>query len=671
MNPTLDAISHSQKFSAWRALASQLNPPKIPSGLDILWAGAEGRIARFYPRRSWCLAKAKRIERLAGAYESLSDADLRQRADKFRHMFRLGKDRPADRYSAYAMVGEVTFRHLGFRPHGVQYAAALAMDSGWLAELATGEGKTLVATLTATVAGWRGRGCHVVTVNDYLAKRDCQWMRPIYEFCGLSVGFIENDSTPEQRRDAYAADVTFGANKQIVADFLRDRLALGRHPSLENILLHDLGRHDHQRVASKMVQRGLACAILDEADSVLIDDAVTPLLISSISPNGQLSQTYKEAAGLADQLQLDIDYQTNPKWREVELTAVGQRKLEELCEAMGGVWLRRRRRQELMTHALAAIHFFNKDHEYVVQEGKIVLVDESTGRLMPDHAWRNEMQEAVEAKEGLEIQPPKQTLAGISYQRFFRLYQHLSGMTGTAWECGAELWQTYRLPVVRIPTHKPCRRIQKASRLWSSTERKWQSVTKEVQKIHATGRPVLIGTRSIDASEAVSRYLTEAGFEHQVLNAQRHEQEAEIIKEAGQAGRITVATNMAGRGTDIQLGPGIADKGGLYVIATEFHESRRVDRQLFGRTGRQGDAGGAIAMACLEDELFKRHGSRASRWLLRLLAAGDGGASGWMTQSAINSIQARSQRKARRNRRQVLRGDDWLDEHLAFAHRAI
>jgi preprotein translocase subunit SecA len=459
---------------------------------------------------------------------------------------------------------------------------------------------------------------------------------------------------PQQRRDAYDADVTYCTNKEVTADFLRDRLMLGRERSLASVLLGKLVDPGSAR-ADRLVMRGMEYAIVDEADSVLIDEAVTPLIISGDSPNAESAEAYQQAAQLASQFEPTVHYRTDHRYHEIRLTDLGRQLLDQSRQGRGSVWAGFRRSEELVIQALTARDLYRPGKQYVVREGKVVIVDEFTGRLMPDRTWRDGLHQAVEAKEQLKVQPFKQTLARVSFQNFFRLYRRLAGMTGTAAEARAELWQIYRLPVVRIPTHRPCIRHKFADRIYTTADQRWAAIVEEIQRVHHEGRPVLIGTRSVQASEHLSALLTEADLDHQVLNAERHAEEAAIIAQAGQSGRITVATNMAGRGTDIKLGAGVAQRGGLHVIATERHEATRIDRQLFGRAARQGDPGSAIAIISLEDELIQHH---APKWAK---------ACHLPPRLRFALAQRRAQAVAYRNRRGVLRTDDWINEHLAFA----
>jgi preprotein translocase subunit SecA len=453
----------------------------------------------------------------------------------------------------------------------------------------------------------------------------------------------------------------------LLADFLRDRLRIG---PLNNPSRHLVRKLLHPRPGAAedgLVMRGLHAAIVDEADHVLIDEAVTPLIISSLQKDPLLTEAVTVAGRVADDLKPDADYRLNLRYREVEFTPAGRAKLETTCSELPGIWRAAERREELVQQALTAREFFLRDKQYIVLEGKVIIVDESTGRQMPQRTWRQGLHQAIEAKEGLELSEPARTIARLSFQRFFRCFRHLAGMTGTAREAAAEFWQIYNLPVISVPTNRPCVRQHWPDRVFLEDSVKWRAVAEEVKRLHATGRPVLVGTRSVDASERLASLLEALGLEFRVLNAVQHKDEAAIVALAGEAGRITIATNMAGRGTDIKLGAGVARAGGLHVLATERHESGRVDRQLFGRAARQGDAGSAQAFVSLEDELVRRHLPAAVRQTAqRALQAG---IAGWrrIAHGAFALAQNRAQSQAFKQRQSVLLSDNWLDESLCFA----
>ncbi len=661
----------------WRMLSVRgVKKRKLPQGVDAVWDRAMSAFVPLVPRQRIFLRRAARVLAMEPRFVNMSDAVLRSECDDMHAIFRRGRHKKAEIERAFALVREITWRQVGMRHYLVQVAAGLAMEAGCIAEMATGEGKTLAAVLPAVIAGWQGRGCHVITVNDYLAQRDAQELRGIYEACGLSCSAVTGEMQPLQRREAYNAGVTYTTNKEVAADFLRDRLSLGKLHGLPAALLSKIA-HGIGRGTDRLVMRGLETAIIDEADSVLIDEAVTPLIISGDSPNAEQTDAYVQAAAIAKAMTLGNDYKIDQRYREVHLTNAGRAKAEEMSLDFGGIWAGARRREELVIQAITARELFIKDGHYVVQhddekdEDKIVIVDESTGRLMPDRTWRDGLHQAVEAKEGLKVNPPKATYARISFQRFFRMYRKLSGMTGTAAEGAGEFYQIYRRPTVVIPTNKPGIRKQARDRVFVTKEAKWDALVAEIVKQHETGRPILVGTRSVDASELLSRRLTELKLEHQVLNAVRHAEEARIVSQAGQRGRITVATNMAGRGTDIKLGKGVADMGGLCVISADRNDSLRVDRQLFGRAGRQGDPGSAAVFCSLEDELLKRFSPRWVRAALHRLRRKSGEMSGAFTRRLFRVAQNRAQRMALRQRKGVLKSDDWLDEFLGFAGREV
>jgi preprotein translocase subunit SecA len=649
----------------WRTLAHGAGSEPLPKGMDSIWDWAMGKAGRALPRRRMLLRRADRVLGLEKDYKDLTDARLRERIDELRETFLRGRETRRQVDHAFAMVREVAARQIGLRAYRVQVAGALALEGGCIAELATGEGKTLSGTMPATIFGWRGKGCHVVTHNDYLARRDAEEMEPVYKFCGLRVASIDGEMDPPDRRDAYGADITYCTNKEVCADFLRDRLILGRMRGLSSVLLGKIAEGGGAEL-DRLVMRGLHYALVDEADSLLIDEAVTPLIISGDAPNEEQVEAYVQAADAARELVRGKHYKVSERYREVELTSEGKREAARLTEAHGGLFAGSRRREELITQALNAKHFFVNGQQYVVQDGEVVIVDEFTGRLMPDRNWRDGLHQAVESKEQLEVNPPKDTYARLSFQRFFRLYRRLGGMTGTASEATPEFWQIYHLPVVVVPTNRPCIRKHGPDRVFTSEQAKWNAIVGEIDELHRSGRPILVGTRSVRNSEMLSEMLTQRGLPHEVLNAVRHAEEAQITAQAGQMGRITVSTNMAGRGTDIKLGRGVAELGGLHVLATERHEAGRIDRQLYGRAGRQGDPGSAQAFVSLEDELVRRYTPHMAR-IVRRRYGSDREITGGGNSRLFDHAQRRAEAMALRQRKGVLKTDDWLDEYLGFA----
>ncbi len=656
--------------TTWQTLSSMKGGKPLPKGLDAAWDRVAGVMVRASTNTKKILERADRILGLESQYCNLTDDKLREAGLGYREMFRLSRETPDDVDHAYAIIREVAWRTMNMKPFAVQVAGALAMEEGCIAEMATGEGKTLTATMPATLGGWRGRGCHVITANDYLATRDAAIMAPVYNFFGLRSASIDGEMAPPDRRNAYQADITYCTNKEVAADFLRDRLALGKFKSLPQALLAKIAQGSGSGT-DRLVQRGLFYAIIDEIDSILIDEAVTPLIISGQAPNEEQVEAFQHSADIAAQLDEKTHYKANVRYHEIELTRAGKERIAELSEHLGGIWKGSRRREELVTQALTAKVFYKEGKQYVMKDDKVVIVDEFTGRLMPDREWRDGLHQAVSAKENVEIEPPKDTYARISFQRFFRQYRRLCGMTGTAAEAWPEFWQIYHMPVVVIPTNRPCIRKMQPDRVFASEADKWSTIVEEIRSLHKVGRPVLIGTRSVGASELLGQLLADKGLECQILNAVRHAEEAEIVSQAGQMGRITVATNMAGRGTDIKLGPGVAELGGLHVIATERHEAKRIDRQLFGRCARQGDAGSAQAFVSMGDELVIRHSPSFLKVLRQKGSMASGEISTNWNRKLFDLAQQKAQRQALRQRKGVLSSDDWLDEYLGFAGREM
>jgi preprotein translocase subunit SecA len=508
---------------------------------------------------------------------------------------------------AFARVREASRRVLEMRHYDEQLLAGRALLRGKVAEMATGEGKTLAATLSACTVAATGAAVHVVTVNDYLARRDAENNTPLYQFFGLSVGAVEQGMSIDERQRQYARDVVYVSNKELTFDYLKDHIALG---SLSAAQLK-LRRLQGMRAMPRPILRGLHMAIVDEADSVLIDEARTPLIISETLP-GELGEAiYHQSIELARQLESGRHFRLRD--RDVWLTPEGEMELTQRAKMLGGVWESALWRKELATQALSALHLFHCDQHYILADGKVQIVDEFTGRVMPDRTWEHGLHQMIEAKEHCEMTGQRRTLSQITYQRFFGRYLLLSGMTGTASEVASELKRIYDLSVVRIPTHRPSRRTRLPDRVFRNADERWRAVAERAREIAGEGRAVLIGTRSVEASERLSALLAEQGVPHTVLNARQDKAEADAVAQAGRAGQITVATNMAGRGTDIKPDTEVEQRGGLHVILTEFHEAARIDRQLFGRSARQGNPGTVEAIISLEDDLFLRFIPRRSK----------------------------------------------------------
>lgn len=670
------------------ALAALRNEPDPPEDLDALGERATAWIQK---RRHAKLDRA-RAQRIIAESRNLAnhgvlafkDATIElaqvvatSRLDARRNASRAKRREDAaiiDR--AFALATEAVRRNSGFVLHVEQVLAAMALADDCCVELATGEGKTVTAVLPAALRAWSGRGVHVVTVNDYLARRDAETNQRAFEMLGLRVGVLQESGEANLRRAAYAADVTYGADKQFIFDFLRDRLAAPLGARAGALLLTDLlgddgaqtlGLNiDDPRWADRVVQRGLHAAIIDEADSVLIDDSVTPAIISTGSEGDKDTSHLATAARLAKALNLDQHYKVAERLRQVSLTDEGRALIASSAHWFPAFHAGKRRREALVTQALVARELYELDRDYVIREGKIEIVDRSTGRVLPGRMWELGLHQAVEAKQGVEITGRRATAARSSYQGFFRRYARLCGMSGTVMEVGPEMWTWYRMPVVKVPTHKPTIRQQPRDLIFPTLEAKFAGVVERVREAHAKGQPVLVGTWRIDDSERLAERLREAGVPCMVLNAQREAEEASIVARAGDIGAVTVATNMAGRGTDIRLSPDALSRGGLLVIATERHDERRVDRQLFGRSGRQGDPGRAETFVSLEDELIKGHGARPLTWLARRSAGpirAMAGAALW------NIAQANASRKWRTHRADAAKSAAWHDKALHHVTR--
>ncbi len=638
------------------------------SWLDRTAASLAGFIRqRAYGRSPGGGAFLAQVQREGEGLGELTDRQIKERVPELRRrLYSEGLDE-ALVARTFAYVREICTRRLGMRPFDVQLLGARVMLQGQIAEMETGEGKTLTATLPACAAALAGIPVHIVTVNDFLVMRDAAWMEPVYKFLGLTVGTITEGMAPEARRAAYACDITYGTNKQLVFDYLKDRLMLGRDERTMQLQIE--GLHAAHARTHRLLLRGLCFVIVDEVDSVLVDEARTPLIISNVADTRQEEEVYAEAVRIARQLTSGSDFAIRPREHEVELTDRGKRRATELAQPYGGVWVGPRRREELLRRALSALYLFHRDKQYLVRGGKVQIVDEYTGRVMADRSWERGLHQMIEAKEGCAITGQQETLARISYQRFFRRYLRVAGMTGTAREVASELWSVYRLPVVSIPTNRKVQRKRLPDAIYVSADEKWAAIVVTLHRLHAEGRPVLVGTGSVSASEHLSELLTADGLPHQVLNARQDQEEAEVVARAGERGRITVATNMAGRGTDIRLGPGVAELGGLHVLATERHDARRIDRQLFGRSGRQGDPGSYQTIVSLQDEIvthsFKDYAARMCRPFRdtgKPLPA-------WLGGPLLGWAQRLAERRHARIRTDLLRVDEQLKDMLAFAGR--
>jgi preprotein translocase subunit SecA len=546
-----------------------------------------------------------RIAALEPELMQLSDHQLRKRSLSVQYRAKSGEPLSRLLVEGYALVREAARRTINMRHFDVQILGGIAMFHGSIVEMQTGEGKTLTATLPMYLYGLTGKGCQLATVNDYLARRDAEWMKPIYGALGLTVGVIETQMGQPERRKAYACDLTYGTAKEFGFDFLRDRLLLRRIGEGQTDLLGGM-LGERGETSEKPVQRDPYFALVDEADSILIDEARTPLIISALPTEEQVieAECYRWTASVIGEFLEDIDYDFDHEKKTVELTRSGRQKARllpkpEALDAVGMVNI-----YQYLERAILVSREYFEDRQYVIRDGEVVIVDEFTGRLAEGRKWREGIHQAVEAMAGVEVTVATGQAARITVQDFFLRYDKLAGMTGTAMGSARELRKIYRCHVLPIPTNRPAIRQRLATQVFGTAEAKWQAVVEEVCRLHAEGRPLLIGTRSIDKSELLSKMLDARGIEHQVLNANHIEAEADIVARAGMRGKVTVSTNMAGRGTDIKLGDGVVELGGLHVICTEMHDASRIDRQLIGRCGRQGDPGTYRQYLGLDDDLL-------------------------------------------------------------------
>ena len=580
----------------------------------IMGTHSERELKRVYPI-------VDKIEAMGPAMEKLSDEELRAKTDEFKKRLSEGETLDDLLVEAYAVVREAATRVLGMRHYRVQLIGGVILHQGRIAEMKTGEGKTLVSTLPAYLNALEGKGVHIVTVNDYLANRDAEWMGEVHRFLGLSVGVILNSMNPDERRAAYQCDITYATNNELGFDYLRDNMAV---------------------YEKQLVQRELNYAIIDEVDSVLIDEARTPLIISGQS--GKSTALYNTCDYLAkrmtkgerkgeinkmtvmmgEEVEETGDFIVNEKEKHVVLTEQGVKKVEEYFHLNNLADADNLEIQHVMTLALRANYLMFRDKNYVVKDGEVLIVDEFTGRIMPGRRYSDGLHQAIEAKEGVEVKRESRTLATITLQNFFNKYNKTAGMTGTALTEEEEFREIYGLDVIEIPPNKKVIRVDHDDLVFGTHREKINAIVEEIIETHQKGQPVLVGTITIEGSEEISNRLRKEGIPHTVLNAKFHEKEAEIVAHAGERGAVTIATNMAGRGTDIKLGDGVAELGGLKIIGTERHESRRIDNQLRGRAGRQGDPGDTRFFISLEDDLMRLFGSDKMMKVFNALSHEDG-----------------------------------------------
>ncbi len=547
-----------------------------------------------------------RIERRGENVKNLTNQELRKQSLALRFEVLSGKPLDEMVVEGAILVREAAERAIGLRHYRVQLLGGIAMHFGSIAVMQTGEGKTLTATVPLYLAAVTGRGAHLATANDYLAARDAEQMRPVFDLLGLSVGVVKTDSSRCERMAAYAADVTYSTAKEIGFDFLRDRLLLRNAQQSQTTLIRNLIGESNSAAMDRAVQRAPNFILVDEADSILIDEARTPLIVSSIPDEVALArkELYRWSSSVVSNFEQERDYEVDPKTRQVTLNEAGRKLARKLPKPPT---LNRTPMLDFYEQLELAIHvdlYYTRDRQFVIRNGEIVIVDEFTGRLAEGRKWKSGLHQAIEAREGVDISIETGEAARITIQDLFLRYPRLAGMTGTAANSAKELRTIYRTKVIDVPTNHPPKRVQLRDMVFGTESEKWKAIVDEIEDLHRTGRPVLVGTRSIDKSERLSRMLTERSIEHDVLNARQLDREAQIIASAGQVSRVTVATNMAGRGTDIKVSSAALDLGGLHVICSELHESARIDRQLIGRCGRQGDPGSYRRTMSLEDELL-------------------------------------------------------------------
>jgi preprotein translocase subunit SecA len=638
------------------------------SRLDRFLASAGAGLARPFSRALRDAAHvAALVEREQAAVDALGEKALVDAAASLRAPLLRQGFTPALVARAFAMVRTAASRTLGLRHFPAQVMGGHAMLHGRLAEMGTGEGKTLAATLPAATAALAGLPVHVVTVNEYLATRDGNTMAPLYAALGLATGIVRHDLSPDERRSQYAADICHVTNSELGFDYLRDTLVLKAGRDRGRLLLEKfLARGDR---VDQLVLRGLHYAIVDEADSVMIDEARTPLVIATERDGSADAALYAAALAIADALEGGVDYRLDAGERSAILTDAGRARLRTLADALPEGWRSVRASQELVHQALQARHFFERDTHYVLQEGKVQIVDEYSGRILADRSWERGLHQLIEAKEGCEPSAQRTTLARITYQRLFRRYLRLAGMTGTGLEVAPELKAVFGLETVVIPPHRPLKRVDQGTRTYATTALKWQAVAERAAALQQEGRAVLVGTRSVAASEELARHLVARELEPQVLNARQDAQEAEIVARAGEPGRVTIATNMAGRGTDIALDHAVSARGGLHVILTEFHESGRIDRQLYGRCARQGEPGSHEAITALDDEIYRRHAPRFAASLALRHGNATGPLPAWQANALRAWAQASAERANSHTRRATLESDRRTDTALAFTGR--
>lgn len=637
-------------------------PQRLESGADRLERALDavsGRIRDVLRRRRYSIARIRcAVERCEVDLNDLPPEQIKADLDELR--YRLHREGLVDDlvYKAFAATRLMSGQVLGMQHYPNQLLGGWIILNGNMAEMATGEGKSLTATLPAITAALAGIPVHVITTNEYLAARDAEEFSPLYQAMGLTVSVALESMSTEQRREAYQADIVYLTNQQLVFDYLRDRLA---GPASTGRLAMKYGDSGG---ASDLSLRGLCFAILDEADSVLVDEARTPLILSRDHRDSTRERIYQTALQIADSLVQDQHFVT--KGPEVRFTERGSEAVAAATSELTGLFSGRRHSEFLVRQALVARHMLRRDHHYMVRNDKVEIIDQNTGRVMADRSWQQGLHQMVECKEGCPVTGQRETLASISYQRFFRRYLHLGGMSGTLKQVRGELRDTYGLGTFQVPTHRPARRLHQGYAIYPRTQDKWLAILARVQEVHSTGQPVLVGTSSLYDSDLIGRLFARRRLRHRILNARQDRSEAEIVASAGERGRITVATNMAGRGTDIKLGAGVDALGGLHVIAAECNPEFRVDRQLFGRAARQGDPGSCQVIISSEDRLLAEF---YPAWVKRWLARRKTPVTGWLARLLVWLPQQSNRARFRRQRDDLLLMDEKLGKTLAYSGR--
>lgn len=606
------------------------------------------------------------VEMVHAAYQDICELDepfFLQSVSRLRDkLYCEGLGEDENKAQAFAIIQHVAYKTLNMRHHDVQLMGGFVMLSGLIAEMQTGEGKTLTATLPACAAALSGIPVHVITVNDYLAKRDAEEMEPVYNYLGLRVGVIQEGMSPPERQAIYDCDITYCSNKEVAFDYLKDKIALDGKQGRTRLQVDKFSRNRQRQ----LILRGLQFAIVDEADSVLIDEAKTPLVISAGGDSSDECLLYQQALSVAGELIENKDYEFNLRHRSIYIKEKGKETISELSSSLGGIWRGKKRRESLIQQALSALYIQNKDENYIIQDGKIQIVDENTGRVMDDRSWEAGLHQMIEVKEGCELTGERETLAQTSYQRFFSQYLNLCGMTGTAKEVRSELWSYYRLNIKSIPVHKPCLREVLPPQVCVSKEQKWKYLIQRIKRLYQLQSPLLIGVASVKESEILHEILLAENIEHRVINAREAEFEAEIIAQAGQIGQVTIATNMAGRGTDIKLAKNAKAAGGLHVILTEHHESKRIDRQLIGRCARQGDPGSYEFILSLEDDILRQFIPANLLQLFKRIAKLNPYFLSGFGVKLLRISQRRAEKQHAVMRRQLFESDKRQDEMMRF-----